>query len=86
MLHLDKNELRQDSWTSADAAGLAILPGLVRYDEAIELGEIKHALRFTVSGAQKAYIYPASHSDGPPAPTRTPLRWGSGSACGPAST
>lgn len=62
--HLDKNEIRKDTWTSADAAGLAILPGLVRYDEAVELGEIKHALRMTVSAAQKAYIYPASHSDG----------------------
>jgi hypothetical protein len=62
--HLDKNEIRKDEWTSADAAGLAILPGLVRYDEAVEIGEIKHALRVTVSSAQKAYIYPASHSDG----------------------
>ena len=62
--HLDKNEIRPDTWTSADAAGLAILPGLVRYDEAVELMEIKHAIRVTVSGAQKAFIYPASHSDG----------------------
>ncbi len=62
--HLDKNEIRKDEWTSADAAGLAILPGLVRYDEAVEQGEINHALRVTVSGAQKAFIYPASHSDG----------------------
>ncbi len=62
--HLDKNEIRKDTWTSADAAGLAILPGLVRYDEAVQQKEIKHALRVTVSGAQKAFIYPASHSDG----------------------
>ena len=62
--HLDKNEIRKDTWTSADAAGLAILPGLVRYDEAVEAMEIKHAIRVTVSGAQKAFIYPASHSDG----------------------
>ncbi|MEP7125373.1 MAG: hypothetical protein ABJE95_30860 [Byssovorax sp.] len=62
--HLDKNEIRKDGWTSADAGGLAILPGLVRYDEAVGLGEIKHALRMTVNGAQKAFIYPASHSDG----------------------
>jgi hypothetical protein len=62
--HLDKNEIRKDGWTSADAAGLPILPGLVRYDEAVELGEINHALRVTVSSAQSAYIYPASHSDG----------------------
>ena len=44
---LNSNALRPDTWTSADAAGLPILPGLVRYDE-IAAGEIKHALRFTV--------------------------------------
>ncbi len=62
--HLDQNEQRPDGWTSADAAGLPILPGLVRYDEVMERGEILHALRVTVSGAQSAYIYPATHSDG----------------------
>ena len=62
--HLDMNEVRPEGWTSADAAGLAILPGLVRYDEAVEAGEILHALRVTVSGAQRAFIRPASHSDG----------------------
>ena len=62
--HLDRNEVRPDGWTSADAAGLAILPGLVRYDEAVEQGEIRHAIRITVNGAQRAYIYPATHSDG----------------------
>ena len=62
--HLDKNEVRKDTWTSADAAGLAILPGLVRYDEAVEQTEIKHALRMTVKSIQNAFIYPATHSAG----------------------
>ena len=61
--HLDRNERRPDAWTSADAAGLPILPGLVRYDEVMS-GEVRHAIRFTVNGAQSAYIYPATHSDG----------------------
>ena len=46
---LTSNELRPDYWTSADAAGLPIFPGLVRYEEVVEKGEINHALRFTVS-------------------------------------
>ncbi len=53
--------LRPAGWTSADAAGLPILPGLVRYDEVVELGEIRHALRFTVQISRKAYIAPARH-------------------------
>jgi hypothetical protein len=57
---LTSNALRPDSWTSADAAGLPILPGLVRYDE-VAAGEINHALRFTVSRTQKGYIHPATH-------------------------
>ncbi|MDR3686552.1 MAG: PKD domain-containing protein [Coriobacteriia bacterium] len=58
--HLDSNALRPDGWTSADAAGLPILPGLVRYDE-VQAGEITHALRFTVPRTQRAYVYPATH-------------------------
>ncbi len=58
---LGSNALRPDGWTSADAAGLPILPGLVRYEEAVTAGEIRHALRFTVSVTQKAYIHPATH-------------------------
>ncbi len=58
---LSSNELRPEGWTSADAAGLPILPGLVRYDEVVEGGEILHALRFTVSNSQRAYIHPATH-------------------------
>lgn len=48
-------------WTSADAAGLPIFPGLVRYDEAVEQGRIEHALRFTAKATRKAYVWPASH-------------------------
>jgi hypothetical protein len=53
-------DLRPDGWTSADAAGLAILPGLVRYDE-VATGEIKHAIRFTVQQTRRAYVWPARH-------------------------
>ena len=57
---LNGNALRPDGWTSADAAGLPILPGLARYDE-IVAGEIAHALRFTAVTTQKAYVWPARH-------------------------
>jgi hypothetical protein len=57
---LKSNALRPDYWTSADAAGLPILPGLVRYDEAAS-GQINHAIRFTVQSSQKAFIHPATH-------------------------
>lgn len=57
---LNSNSLRPDSWTSADAAGLPILPGLVRYDE-VAAGEIKHMIRFTVPKTQRKYIWPARH-------------------------
>lgn len=59
---LSSNELRPEGWTSADAAGLPILPGLARYDEVVEKKEILHALRFTVSESQRAYIHPATHA------------------------
>lgn len=63
--NLKSNALRPIGWTSADAAGLPILPGLVRYDE-IAAGEIKHALRFTVEQSN-SYIWPGSHlTDGTP--------------------
>jgi hypothetical protein len=58
---LSSNALRPDYWTSADAAGLPILAGLVRYDEAAQKGEIDHALRFTVRRTQRAFIHPATH-------------------------
>lgn len=57
---LRSNALRPSGWTSADAAGLPILPGLVRYDE-VRAGAIHHALRFTVSRTQRGYIAPATH-------------------------
>jgi hypothetical protein len=62
--HLDQNEMRPLGWTSADAAGLPILPGLVRYEEVYTDGVINHALRMTATSLQRAYIRPASHSDG----------------------
>jgi len=58
---LSSDALRPDYWTSADAAGLPILAGLVRYDEAAQNGEIDHALRFTVHATQRAFIHPATH-------------------------
>jgi hypothetical protein len=57
---LRSNALRPDGWTSADAAGLPILPGLVRRDEA-KAGSIRHALRFTARRTQRAYVHPATH-------------------------
>lgn len=57
---LASNRLRSAGWTSADAAGLPIFPGLVRYDE-VSQGEIRHALRFTIVRSQRAYIKPATH-------------------------
>ena len=60
---LQSNALRPAGWTSADAAGLPILPGLVRYDEAIA-GTIAHALRFTTDRTRTSYIYPARHQAG----------------------
>ncbi len=60
---LNTNVLRPNGWTSADAAGLPILPGLVRYDE-VAAGYINHAIRFTASTINAAYVWPARHSDG----------------------
>jgi hypothetical protein len=60
VFNLSSNALRPDGWTSADAAGLPILPGLGRYDE-VTAGAINHALRFTVAQTQRAYVYPATH-------------------------
>ncbi|MGA7992941.1 MAG: hypothetical protein WCC53_16015 [Thermoanaerobaculia bacterium] len=60
---LDSNARRPDGWTSADAAGLAILPGLVRYDEVTGPDPIRHAFRFTLRDSN-GYVYPASHVAG----------------------
>jgi hypothetical protein len=58
--NLTSDALRPATWTSADAAGLPIFPGLVRWDE-VASGEIRHALRFTVPQTQRAYVWPARH-------------------------
>jgi hypothetical protein len=57
------NQLRPNGWTSADAAGLPILPGLARYDEVAD-GAIRHALRFTAPRTCSNHIYPARHDAG----------------------
>lgn len=57
---LRSNALRPEGWTSADAAGLPILPGLVRYDE-VASGKITHAIRFTAPRTRRAYVWPARH-------------------------
>ncbi len=61
IFNLDANGRRPEGWTSADAAGLAILPGLVRYDEAFGTAPIKHAFRFTTRDTN-GHVYPASHT------------------------
>ena len=58
--NLRSNRLRPDGWTSADAAGLPILPGLVRYEEVAQ-GAVRHALRFTAPRTRAAHVYPARH-------------------------
>jgi hypothetical protein len=69
--NLRSNAVRAAGWTSADAAGLPIFPGLARYDEVVR-GTIDHALRFTASRTRRAYVYPARHyaasSDDPSLP------------------
>ena len=58
---LESNQYRPAGWTSADAAGLPIFPGLVRYDEVMIRKEIRHALRFTCPRTRRAYVHPARH-------------------------
>jgi hypothetical protein len=77
---LRSNHLRPRGWTSADAAGLPILPGLARYEE-VRRGKIDHALRFTASRTRRAFVYPARHyasnltdPDLPPMGTRVRLK------------
>jgi len=79
--NLKSSQVRPPRWTSADAAGLPILPGLVRYDEVVGSKSIRHALRFTVSKSRRAYVPPASHwasdldeDDLPPMGMRVRLR------------
>jgi hypothetical protein len=78
---LGSTALRPDQWTSADAAGLPILPALVRFDE-VAAGEIRHAVRFTMNSTARAFIHPATHAAGtagtnlPPMGLRLRLRAG----------
>jgi hypothetical protein len=58
---LGSNAQRPAGWTSADAAGLPVFPGLVRYDEVAEQKAIRHALRFTIQRSRRAYVPPARH-------------------------
>jgi hypothetical protein len=69
---LRSNTLRTDGWTSADAAGLPVLPGLVKVSE-IEAGAVHHALRFTMNSTQQAYIHPATHAAGKSNPSLPPM-------------
>jgi hypothetical protein len=83
---LRSTALRPDSWTSADAAGLPIFPGLVRYDEAVA-GHVDHAIRVTFDSTRDAWVHPASHCAGdtanPDAPAMgTRLRLKAGFALG----
>jgi hypothetical protein len=78
VFNLSTNDRRPEGWTSADAAGLAILPGLVRYDEVSGTTEIAHAFRVTTR-ATNGYVWPASHAAGsnssaPPLGTRLRLK------------
>ncbi len=61
IFNLNKWKDRPDGWTSADAAGLPILPGLVRYDEVVEQKSLDHAIRFTLQKTRNKYVAPASH-------------------------
>jgi hypothetical protein len=91
---LSSTALRPDSWTSADAAGLPIFPGLVRYDEAAT-GQLNHAIRVTFESTRDAWVHPASHCAGdtananaPAMGTRLRLKagYGLGKLSGPART
>ncbi len=71
---LNSNALRPLYWTSADAAGLPIFPGLVRYDEAVQRGAIQHALRFTCPRTRRGFITPARHfASNDPSPSLPPM-------------
>ncbi|MGZ6928463.1 MAG: hypothetical protein ACXVJX_07715 [Acidimicrobiia bacterium] len=69
---LGSNAMRPATWTSADAAGLPILPGLVRYDE-VASGEIDHAIRITLRRTDRRYVWPARHQAGSADPTAAPM-------------
>ena len=69
---LRSNRMRPDTWTSADAAGLSVLQGLVRYDE-VAAGEIRHAIRMTAVQTRNTYVWPASHQAGSAGAARPPM-------------
>lgn len=69
---LSSNALRPDGWTSADAAGLPVLPGLVKVSE-VQAGAVNHAVRFTMASTQQAYIHPATHAAGKADATLPPM-------------
>lgn len=69
---LDSHALRPDGWTSADAAGLPILPGLVRFEE-VRAGVIDHAIRFTAPRTRASYVWPARHQAGSQDPSLPPM-------------
>jgi hypothetical protein len=70
--NLQSDALRPAGWTSADAAGLPILPGLVNYDE-VTSGSMDHAIRFTAQCTQQAYLWPARHEAGQANPSCPPM-------------
>ena len=70
---LKSNRLRPDTWTSADAAGLPILPGLLRWSE-VKVGPVNHAIRFTTDVTSRHHIWPARHDAGSQDSWRT-RRW-----------
>jgi len=70
--NLRSNAMRPPGWTSGDAAGLPILPGLVRHDE-VAAGEIDHVIRFTAPRTADAYVWPASHKAGNSGPSDPPM-------------
>jgi hypothetical protein len=70
--NLNSNALRPQTWTSADAAGLPILPGLVRYDEILS-GSIDHAIRITLNRTDSRYVWPATHQAGYGNATNAPM-------------
>ena len=69
---LSSNALRPDGWTSADAAGLPVLPGLIKVSE-VQAGAINHAIRFTMGSSQQGYIHPATHAAGDNDATLPPM-------------
>jgi hypothetical protein len=72
VFNLSSDALRPDGWTSADAAGLPIFPGLVRFDE-VKAGAITHAIRFTVACTRSQHLWPARHDAGTADPSCPPM-------------